>query len=314
MKVCFILSKAYPLFNKKNSSTFGGSELQLYLLAKEISKDENFSVSFLVGDYNQDERENYRGVEVFRGVNLNKAKSFFSKFIAAFRLYKILKKINADVYLFSTANPFLGLLSFFCRMNNKKVIFRTASDIDCNLRFIKDSGILGRIYRYGLENSDIVLTQNEQHKKLLKKNHGISAIILKNSIQIPEKRIAGMAKKRILWVSSCQKLKRPELFLDLAKKYPNEKFIMVCPPSIGSGRYWKHIDSKSKGVENLEFVNYVHFSDIQKYFNNAKVFVNTSDFEGFPNTFLQAGIAGTPILSLKVNPDNFIEEYNCGYC
>ena len=44
----------------------------------------------------------------------------------------------------------------------------------------------------------------------------------------------------------------------------------------------------------------------------AKILVNTSTAEGFPNTFLEAGLTQTPILSLKVNPDNFISKYKCG--
>jgi len=56
----------------------------------------------------------------------------------------------------------------------------------------------------------------------------------------------------------------------------------------------------------------VPFSEIDSFFQRAKVFVNTSDAEGFPNTFIQACEFGVPILSLNVNPDGFLDEYDCG--
>ena len=64
---------------------------------------------------------------------------------------------------------------------------------------------------------------------------------------------------------------------------------------------------------NLEIVPGVPMERIQKYFDRAKVLVNTSDFEGFSNTFVQAGLSRTAIVSLRVNPDNFLKKYNCGY-
>ena len=56
----------------------------------------------------------------------------------------------------------------------------------------------------------------------------------------------------------------------------------------------------------------MQFQDVQKYFDKAKCFVNSSEFEGFPNTFIQACLGSTPILSFNVNPDNFIERFEVG--
>ena len=65
-------------------------------------------------------------------------------------------------------------------------------------------------------------------------------------------------------------------------------------------------------LQNLTFSGKVLFGEIGGYFQKAKILVNTSDSEGFPNTFVQAAAAGTAILSYTVNPDEFLTRYNCG--
>lgn len=44
-----------------------------------------------------------------------------------------------------------------------------------------------------------------------------------------------------------------------------------------------------------------------------KVFINSSIYEGFPNTFIQSLKNCTPIISLNVDPDNIIKMYNVGF-
>ncbi|MHC4740197.1 MAG: glycosyltransferase [Planctomycetota bacterium] len=86
---------------------------------------------------------------------------------------------------------------------------------------------------------------------------------------------------------------------------------MICQKATDDNRYDDFVE-QAKQIKNLQFIPTVPFHDIDSYFQKAKVFVNTSDSEGFPNTFIQACKCSTPILSLNVNPDEFLDKYNCG--
>jgi glycosyltransferase involved in cell wall biosynthesis len=90
-------------------------------------------------------------------------------------------------------------------------------------------------------------------------------------------------------------------------------FVMVCQRATGDDNY-DQLVSNAKSLENLTFIPRVSPSEIDRYFQSAAVFVNTSESEGFPNTFIEACKWSVPILSLNVNPDGFLNEFNCGWC
>lgn len=310
IKVCFFSPASYHYFTKVGNSNFGGAELQMFLLANQISKNKNLEIIFLTGNFKQNKFDKYGDIKLIRSINMSTNETFFSKFFKSSRYFFLLIKISPNVIITTTFNPIVGITSFYKRIFKKKHIHRSANDVDTDLSRIKKNGLSGKIFKSGLEHANAVLCQNNFQKTMLQKNHNINAIMFKNVLRITEQNL--YQKKHILWVGRLVDFKKPYLFLDLAKEVSNEKFIMICPYHKKDFEKWNTLKEQAKQIPNLRFIEKVPFEEIQDYFNKAQLFVNTSDFEGFPNTFLQAAQAKIPIVSLNVNPDNFINKYDCG--
>jgi glycosyltransferase involved in cell wall biosynthesis len=86
---------------------------------------------------------------------------------------------------------------------------------------------------------------------------------------------------------------------------PDYRFVMVGGPVHGYERLFEDVQSAARTVNNLEVAGFVPYAKIGSYYSRSRLFVNTSDSEGFPNSFLQSWIRGTPVVSF-FDPDNII--------
>ena len=87
---------------------------------------------------------------------------------------------------------------------------------------------------------------------------------------------------------------------------------MIALPLKSHKDYAEKIYTTASKIKNIKIIDFVDFHKIDEYFKKARVFVNSSIEEGFPNTFIQACKNKTPIVSLDVNPDNFIDNHEVG--
>jgi len=116
----------------------------------------------------------------------------------------------------------------------------------------------------------------------------------------------------VLWVGRCVEFKQPQIFIDLARRNPDHKFVMICPASPFHKDLFGKIKSEAKKVKNLEFIDFVEPHKISEYYKKAMIYVTTSTSEGFANTMMEAMEAMCPILSLNINPDDIIEKHDLG--
>jgi len=159
-----------------------------------------------------------------------------------------------------------------------------------------------------------IVGQTKWQVEEFKKNRKIENIELLRYIITPFHLTENYTKnrKKIFWISRCEKWKRPELFIQLAKKYPTLNFEMVCTQTKDID-YWNQIQKEANQYSNILFYNYLTNNEVIRLMESSAFFVITSYQEGYPNTLLEAMISGCPILSNSINPDNIFEDYQIGY-
>jgi glycosyltransferase involved in cell wall biosynthesis len=77
----------------------------------------------------------------------------------------------------------------------------------------------------------------------------------------------------------------------------------------------KYLENLFKNTPtNLKYIGRLDFDNTLEYFDKTTLFVNTStiDGDGFPNTYIQAWLRKTPVLTLNIDPDNIIKEKALG--
>ena len=125
------------------------------------------------------------------------------------------------------------------------------------------------------------------------------------------------APVEVLWVANFKEVKRPELFVQLAESFTGRddlKFTMVGRPSERQHRFGELME-RIKRTANLEYLGELSIEAVNQRMAQAAIHVNTSSFEGFPNTFIQAWAQGAVVVTLAVDPEEEgMEKLGIGVC
>ena len=290
--ICFVAPSAFPLLaGDHDAKIMGGAELQQVIVARGLAA-RGYRVSMICLNFGQGDEIEIDGIRVYRAYRPNEGLPVL-RFLwpRLTRMWGCLERIDADIYYQRTAGMLTGVVASFCRRRRKKSIFAAAGDP--MIRFSRDH----RIYEYGLRHVDQIVVQTAAQARHFRNKHGRESVLVPNCCQPLGEQWAGPNGRLILWVSTIRRLKRPGLFLDLARALPEHGFRMVGGPGDGERRLFDTVKASAEKLPNVEFMGFVPYEQIDRHFDAAAVFVNTSETEGYPNTFLQSWVRGIPTVS-----------------
>jgi|APSaa5957512535_1039671.scaffolds.fasta_scaffold16354_1 glycosyltransferase involved in cell wall biosynthesis len=311
--ISFVSPHAYPVIAGGDFQTAGGAEIQQWLLAQELA-DKGYRVSFVVGDFGQLELESIKGIQFHRSYRLFHGNGKVRYPANMFLLMRAMSRADADIYYQRAGMFYTGPVALFTSLKRRKFIYSAGHDRNCNPELQSGmSNFIRRFYRFGLKKADLVTAQSEYQKKLFKRYYGVESVVVKNGFHIRDVQFRKRSDNTVLWVAKAHYWKRPELFLELARRIPDVIFDMVCAPA-QQYLYYEKLKGDAKKIPNLRFHGFIPIDKIDSFFEKATVFVNTSSSEGFPNTFLQAWARYVPVVTLKVDPDKCVNSNEIGFC
>jgi len=116
-----------------------------------------------------------------------------------------------------------------------------------------------------------------------------------------------------VWIANLKTLKRPELFIDIAKELAASGNITFKMIGRNNASYVKLIREAEEALPRFKYLGELKNTEVNEVLCSADILVNTSDYEGFSNTFVQAWMRKVVVISMNSNPDDILTKQGIGF-
>lgn len=120
---------------------------------------------------------------------------------------------------------------------------------------------------------------------------------------------------QVIWVNRLQLWKRPEVLVELARRLPQFRFVMIGGVTSGR-RYAQRLRAVlQQAPANFQYLGRMPIDQVNAMISRSDLLLYTSlPVEGFGNSFLQAWFRGVPTVSLSFDLDGILEREGVGRC
>ena len=304
--VVFAATWAAPLVREQGAT--GGSETQMVLLARELAARGLRIGLLVVGDKATLPRR-WRGVDVLAQPPGPRARGLAGLVNDAGTVSGLLRT-PARVVLKQNAGRSVAAARLAARLRRAAFVFSSSSLMDFEYeRHGRRYNV--RLHDWAMRTADEIVVQSAEQAELCRRRYGRDPVIIRNIAEPAEPRTG--TPDAFLWIGRTAPYKRLDVYLDLARALPDIPFQVVAVPArYATPELTARLERDARELPNLEVLAPRPRAELAELVARAVAIVNTSDFEGMPNVFLECWSQGVPAIAYAHDPDRLVSEHGLG--
>jgi glycosyltransferase involved in cell wall biosynthesis len=308
-RFCFVLPQIHFEFS-------GGAETQCYFLARELLR-RGWEVHYI----READEKTSQTIEGIRVHALPRQRKLF-KWRNSGALRRTMASVKADYWYVRANTSYLPLVVAHARSVGGKTLWAFSRDTQLawDHKRVRGRPVYNaaarldqwRFFR-ALRRADGILLQTEDQQKTLARTRRLAGEVIYNAHPLPPAQPAAQRQDLVVWIGRLQDFKHPERFIELARQLSDTPLSFQLVGAAENPARGAALARLARNVPNLRLRGRLPLEEVHELLDAAKLLVNTSDYEGFSNTFIEAWARGVPVLSLHVDPDRLITRECAGY-
>jgi len=226
-----------------------------------------------------------------------------------------LLRADSHVYIQRSAPWATGLVGAVARARRRAFVFSSSCDIDFSGDYLPSRRDRA-LFAFGAKLASATVVQSRDQARLAEgRTNPRARVEVIPSFGPDPSTGSRTTRQAFLWIGRSDEVKRPMLYLELAAAVPAATFWMVTHTTAEERKELNDaVVARAGELANVVLLPARPHRELLDLYPQAVAVVNTSSplCEGFPNVFMEAWAAGTPALSLDIDPDGVIRRRGLG--
>jgi glycosyltransferase involved in cell wall biosynthesis len=303
------------------TDVMGGAQYQVKCLLERLTATQQFDISYLARNYDpRYQPDGYRLIKIAAERGVRRYGFWFD----APRLLQLLRQWRPQILYQRIGCAYTGIAAHYARKSGCRMVWHVSSDNDLAprppLRNLQQGirYVDWRLLQYGVRQAGHIVAQSRGQAERLEQCYGrLPTCLVRNFHPLPAEEVEKTEPVKIVWVSNFKPIKQPHYFIrlarDLGEAAERVECIMVGAPARRAVAWQRSIEREIAAVPHLKYLGARPLEEVNRILDRSHILVNTSLYEGFPNTFIQAWMRRLPVVSLNSDPDDVLKERHIGF-